>query len=493
MRLIAGILIVVLLLVGAVPALAATDSQQNRALLIGVDLFVSLESTYPSSANNVQDMYEALQSSVIPFAEILVPEEPVTSVEMLGRLIEEAFGGSAPGDCNYLYISTHGAYDGEGDAALLLSDGRTEERLTAPALEALLSGVRGTKILVLDACYSGAFIGKGMRGQPETVCFRSPDYKVLASSGALEESWYWNGMQDGAQGSFYFTQMLTHGISPRWNYPADRNRDGSITLSELHRYLMENHGASTPQAYPQEDDTVVFAYDPDEGLSGDRAPVVDVEFSDDLIAPDQTITFSFTALRPVRVAYQIVYRRDGQWQFGEAELRYDTAEQFTAFGNLAGAILPGRKERTIALDPNGGDLYGYVLVQILTMENGTLAVQTGHLITVAPLSGDPGLLVETPGTFGMEEGAELPVFVEHALPCALSVSVLDAAGNTVKRLGYRTPSRPLQISPAGSCFYWNGRDRSGAAVPEGNYRVFVEAWIGDTAYTAQSGTIVITR
>ena len=38
--------------------------------------------------------------------------------------------------------------------------------MTADALEALFDGIQGTKILLLDACYSGAFIGKGMAEPP---------------------------------------------------------------------------------------------------------------------------------------------------------------------------------------------------------------------------------------------------------------------------------------------------------------------------------------
>lgn len=492
MRILAGFLLVALLFVSP-PVQAGTDSQQNRALLIGVDLFVSLGSTYPSSANNVQEIYQALRYSAIPFREIVVPETPVTSVQELGDWIGRAFGGAVEGDCSYLYVSTHGDYDAEGNAVLLLSDGETECRLTAAQLEALFKEIRGTKIVLLDACYSGAFIGKGMRRQPDTVCFRSPEFKVLTSSGAMEESWYWNGREDPGQGSFYFTQILTQGISPRWNYPADQNRDGSVTLSELYRYLLKNHGASTPQVYPQEDETVVFAYDPDAGLPEDSAPIVDAVFSDDVITPDETLTLSYTALRPVRVAYQIVYRSDGRWQFGAAELQYDEAERFTAFGDLAGAILPGRKERTIALSQNGGDLHGYVLVQVLSLEGGRLTVQTGHLLTVAPLSGDPALRVETPETFAMTEGAELPAFVAHALPCALSVTVADSQGETVRRLCYKSPSRPLQMTLEGSCFYWNGLDQAGEPAPAGTYRVLVETLIGDTLYTAQSEPVQITR
>ena len=309
----------------------------------------------------------------------------------------------------------------------------------------------------------------------------------------MEESWYWNGRSDGAQGSFYFTQILTQGISPLWNYPADGNRDGSITLWELYRYMLKNNGASTPQVYPQEDDTVVFAYDPDAELTDGRSPVVDVTFSDDLITADQSLTLAFTALRPVRVAYQIVYRRDGRWQFDEAELVYDEAERITALGDLAGAILPGRKERAIALQKDTDDLYGYVLLQVLTLENGSLTVQTGHLITVTPPAGTLLLQVSAPEYFTAADGAELPIFVEHSLPCGLSVTVLNSAGEPVKRLCYKSPSRPLSIVPEGSCFYWNGRDAAGNPVPEGNYRVLAEAWIGDTLYTAQSGDIRITR
>ena len=492
MRTIAGILIIILLCL-SIPAAAEDGVQQNRALLIGVDLFVSQQSTYPSSANNVQDMYKTLENSVLPFQTILIPEQPATTREMLAGWIREAFRESDANDVCYLYISTHGDYDAEGNAVLLLSDGVTEETLTAQALEAMFEGIAGTKIILLDACFSGAFIGKGMREQPAELNFHSPEFKVLTSSGAMEASWYWNGQQDAAQGSFYFTQIMTQGLSPRWGYPADQNRDGEVTLLELYGYLLKNHGASTPQVYPQTDDTVVFAYDPDTEDFGDRAAVVDVEFSGDSIQPGESLTLSFTVLRPVRVAYQIVYRRDGEWQFGEAELTYDETDRFTAFGELAGALQPGRKQRSITLSQDVEDLYGYVLVQLLSMEDGQLTVQTGHVIAVTPADGDLGLSVSAPESFLAAEGAELPIFVAHAYPCTLSVKVVDIDGNTVRRLSYRAATRPLGLVPDGSCFYWDGRDRNGDPVPQGEYRVFVEGWIGDTLFTAQSEPIAILR
>ena len=110
--------------------------RRERALLIGVDDFVTQPSAYPSSTNNVYAMQEMFQSAATPLEKIMVPAEPVSSVEQLTELIRRVFGGAEAGDVSYLYISTHGLYDPENgvEPALLLSDGETENRLTPKAL-----------------------------------------------------------------------------------------------------------------------------------------------------------------------------------------------------------------------------------------------------------------------------------------------------------------------------------------------------------------------
>ena len=117
----------------------------------------------------------------------MIPDTPVTSVNALARLIHDTFANADDDDASYLYISTHGEYDPDSgkEPALLLSDGVSEARLTPQALQKALSGIRGVKVILLDACYSGAFIGKGMRTQPAKLCFLGADYKVLTSSGAM--------------------------------------------------------------------------------------------------------------------------------------------------------------------------------------------------------------------------------------------------------------------------------------------------------------------
>lgn len=430
--------------------------RRERALLIGVDEFVTQPSAYPSSTNNVYAMQEMFQAAAEPLEKILVPDAPVTSVQQLTELIQRVFGGAEAGDVSYLYISTHGLYDPENgvEPALLLSDGQTENHLTPEELEAAFDGISGTKVLILDACNSGAFIGKGMTEWDEPPCFLGDDFKVITSSGAREESWYWSAGEDAKQeerqGAFYFTQALCDALSAACGYPADQNHDGSITLKELYDYLLLNHAASTPQVYPQnDDDFVIFRYDPSEPLPTglERSPIMDVTFSDLVLDQDsREITIEYIAMRPVRLAYQLVYRREGRWEFENAQLIYDDSERFSAFGDQEGAVSAGWKQRTLRLDELADDAYGYALVQLVSIDRGKLRVHAGRVLCVLPEEEPPAPTVEISGSFAPETGRELAVFVGHTSPCTLSVAILDEEGQVVERLCHRRSTRPMGLA-----------------------------------------------
>ena len=463
--------------------------RRERALLIGVDEFVSQPSAYPSSTNNVYAMQEMFQAAAEPLEKILVPDAPVTSVQQLTELIQRVFGGAEAGDVSYLYISTHGLYDPENgvEPALLLSDGQTENHLTPEELEAAFDGISGTKVLILDACNSGAFIGKGMTEWDEPPCFLGDDFKVITSSGAREESWYWSAGEDAKQeerqGAFYFTQALCDALSAGCGYPADQNHDGSITLKELYDYLLLNHAASTPQVYPQnDDDFVIFRYDPLDPLPTglERSPIMDVTFSDLVLDQDsREITIEYIAMRPVRVAYQLVYRREGRWEFENAQLIYDDSERFSAFGDQEGAVSAGWKQRTLRLDELADDAYGYALVQLVSIDRGKLRVHAGRVLCVLPEEEPPAPTVEISGSFAPETGRELAVFVGHTSPCTLSVAILDEEGQVVERLCHRRSTRPMGL--AGTTLYWDGKQRDGSPAPAGTYRVRAQIhWKGQT-------------
>ena len=467
-------------------------SRKERALLIGIDEFVSKPSAYPSSTNNVYAVQEVFQGAATPLEALILPSSPVTSADELAHLIQATFANAAQGDVSYLYISTHGVYVEDGEPRLLLSDGLVEGSVTPAQLEAAFEGIGGTKVIWLDACNSGAFIGKGLSTLADDLCFLGDEFKILTSSGAMEESWYWS---DGAeQGGFYFTQTLRQGLSARYGYPADANKDGGVTLTELYDYLLLNHAASTPQVYPQSDDFVVFRYDTSralpEGLA--RSPVMDVTFSGTILsASTPEISIEFIAMRPVRVAYQIVYQRDDKWQFNTAQLIYDQAERYTAFGDLPGAVSAGRKVRSLTLNDLGEGGGGYVLAQLVTIEEESLTVHAGRVICVMPASKEIALDVSVPDTYSAEGGRELSVFVEHDAPCALSVAVVDEEDKVLMRLCHRQSTRPTQIEPEGSVLYWNGKLKSGEYAPMGAYRVRVQAVVNDATQTAYSDVFFI--
>ena len=473
---------------------SAHAQEDVRALLIGVDEFVTRPATAPSSSNNVTAMEQLLLSFREPVKSILIPEQTVTDADVLSTLIAEAFAGADEDDISCLYLSTHGVYTEGEEPRLLLSDGITESGVTPAQLEKAFENVAGIKLIILDACNSGAFIGKGLSILPEKGYFQGDDFKVITSSGAMEESWYWSSTEGSAQGGFYFTQALVQGLSASAGYPADRNRNGDVTLNELYNHLLANHAASTPQVYPQADDTVIFRYDlqAEEVFHMERSPIVDVTFSGTVLDWNtRQISVEFTATRPVRVAYQVVYQRDGKWQFDEAQLIYDGAERFTAYGDEPGAISAGRKVRAVNLGSLGAEECGYVLVQLVSIDMGVLTVHAGSVICVPPAQGTMTLAVDTPRTFSVGQGHELPVFIAHNYPCTLSVAVVDEAGQVVHRLCHRQSTRPLQTSPEGSTFYWNGLLKDGTPAAKGEYRIRVQAHMNDTTVTALSASFMI--
>ena len=64
--------------------------------------------------------------------------------------------------------------------------------------------------------------------------------------------------------------------------------------------------------------------------------------------------------------------------------------------------------------------------------------------------------------------------------------VLDAEGCAVRRLAYKTPSRPIGERQDGSFFYWDGRDGGGEAVPPGDYTLEVACAVGGVTYRLEA-------
>ena len=181
-----------------------------RALLIGCDHFLTQEDTWPAAEHNVQMLSDTLIRDRRKYALIRPFASEIASVEAFEAAVQSTFRSAGEKDISLFYISTHGVY-GESGSGLLLSDGVEEALLTGPELERVLAQVPGTKMVILDACNSGAVIGKGLSDPASGVCLSGPAFKVLCSAGGSEASWYWQGAQDdAANGASATTERMKH-------------------------------------------------------------------------------------------------------------------------------------------------------------------------------------------------------------------------------------------------------------------------------------------
>lgn len=492
-------LIVLLALGLSLPFFAlATDApagRANRALLVGCDRFLSQQDTTPSSANNVETMAQALSGGTMELTALTTRPDGVSTTGELAGLILDTFAEADDDDVSIFYISTHGEWEAGHSGAtvrFLLSDGERESGVTARQLRTMFDQVRGHKVLLLDACHAGAVVGKGVDAMLSNV-FAGPDYTVVCSSGGAEESWFWSGDIDGERlaGAGYFSGALVRGLSMAGGYGADDDRDGRITLTELRRYLLRNHGASTVRTYPEDSSLAILTYDASAYTGREREAAIEgVSFDSDVLSVQEpTAYFTFNVVRSVQMAYQVVYHRQGRWDFDNAELIYDNNGNFGPWPVAGRNLTPGLKERAITIDREEAGSSGYVLLQLLTFERGIPSVASARVLCVPPESGDPSLAVESPSMFCPAVYEELTFIVRHDQPCELTVTIEDAEGNTVRRLVSRQATRPEQIK--GTSLTWDGFCADGTIAPAGSYRIRVRAYVGTEKYECLSDEVIL--
>ena len=464
--------------------LSARTEGVLRALLVSCDRFAGYASTAPAAAENVKMLAEALQNDTRGYALIRREVDTLAGPGDLEEALRNAFGEADSGDTALIYFSTHGIYP-QGAAldqcGLVLSDGERETLLKAPQLKALLDAVPGQKILILDICHSGAFIGKGMnRADLGSGVFCSGDYRVLCSSGGSEESWYWHSEDDddpGIQhGDSYFASVLASVFSPGIS-PADENRDGLVTLQEAYRYLRGHYSASTPQVYPlQCGDTALFRSP--EGAAALPEVVRSLQMETSVITSrSPVLRFSFLQTESATVYYQLIYRTEGVWDFQNVQMISD-------WDVAADAGTPGLKERSLTVNGITDESFGYVMLTMITRSSGHPVLQASALICVQPEDGSVSLLCQVSPFFTPSAGEEEAVIIRHDRPCSLSITVLDREGAPVRRLSYREVSRPQSFQ--GSTFSWDGLDNAGEPCPPGLYQISASVYCGSTVKTVLS-------
>ena len=316
-----------------------TGSGVSRSLLIGYDRFVTMADTAPCSAGNTALMADLVKDFVPDMIQVVRRTDEPATVDGLTELIRDTFRDAGPADTSWLYISTHGIQweeKGESRMALLLSDGESEEALLPETLRKILDRIPGRKVLILDACHSGAAVS----------AFRSAAYQMLVSSTPEEDSFFWFSPATDSYtetGTGYFTAALNTAL--RASTPEQLDPDGSrtVSLNECLDRIRAICGVSTADGYPTSRETTLFHLN---GEMQQPARVRGLEF-DPVIRQDDDmlLRFHFTVTDPVKLEYRMVIRRDGGWAFEGGTTQIDEER----IGTRRGWLSPGEKGRAVRL------------------------------------------------------------------------------------------------------------------------------------------------
>ena len=262
-----------------------------RALLIGNSNYTSM-AKLPGAQTDVDAMARMLT---------LWQESPyqVTrcgdlTASGLAGAIQSVFGEAKEEDVSLLFFSGHGgeSMDESLNGALMGVDG---SYTTASGLRSTLNGIKGRKIVIVDACYSGAFISRSAgvttdapvrvdRGMKMVSAFmqgftavrsRSENnlaekgYYVLAAAHSSERSSEYSIHLEGELiqfGVFSWALCRACGYDLQTgsyvSSAADRNGDGVITIQEAYTGAVRNVAslgvAQTAQVWPENCDTFGF-------------------------------------------------------------------------------------------------------------------------------------------------------------------------------------------------------------------------------------------
>ena len=374
----------------------------TRCLLIGCDRFVSMPDTEPASANNVETMGALLKYFLPGEVRIQRYVNGPGTVEGFERLVADTFRDANDADTALIYLSTHGLLkeeSGEERVEFLLSDGESEEFLEPEKLKQVLDKIPVDKTLILDTCHSGAVIGCGGNS---VNWFEDGSCRVLTSSGALEDSWFWSTTEDIYRGTGYFTSAMDCALRSSDFDQIDPDGDGKVSLGELTLRLRAIHGASTVYCWPENSDAPLFR------MMDDRKPTnrFRAVCFDPLEPQDQKVvqTMHFRIEENMRLEYHAIPSYNGAWDFEHTVSRKDTEKD-----GLIRMMKVGEKQKTIRNPRTHFGKDGRILLQLIStkVDGSAPIVEAGKVMSLEELDSlyQDGELIqeETDGQTEQEE------------------------------------------------------------------------------------------
>ena len=195
--------------------------------------------------------------STIPY----LKDAQATKANILQK-IAFTFSGTDSNDISYFYFSGHGMRY-ENTSYLCPTDvscySPLDAYISVDELEQALSAIPGTKVVLLDSCHSGGFIGKGKEEEnkilkEELIDFNKDvidifslsesksllttnKYKVLTSCHYYQVCYEIVPVEGDPFG--VFTTALCDGCGYYGSYPADTNLDTKVSLQEAYLYIID--------------------------------------------------------------------------------------------------------------------------------------------------------------------------------------------------------------------------------------------------------------
>ncbi|MHC2995196.1 MAG: caspase family protein [Candidatus Atribacteria bacterium] len=262
-----------------------TSETVYRAFCVGVGDYINFPDSYGNidlpgptyDVNRVRQTLSQCRFGSLPteFSEIRYTTDWSATKSAILQGITNVFSEADYNDISYFYFSGHGIW--ENNTSYLCP---TEVSYYSPItayisineLESALSAILGTKVVFLDSCHSGGFVGKG--GSEEKISkeelesfndeiinvfsqakskglLTTNQYKVLTSCHYYQECMELSPAVPGDFEPFgVFTMALCSGCGYfDYNYFADTNLDTKVSLHEVYLFIksyVEELGALLP-------------------------------------------------------------------------------------------------------------------------------------------------------------------------------------------------------------------------------------------------------
>jgi hypothetical protein len=247
----------------------------------------------PYDVNKIKDIFYDCQfgNEDIPFYRINELKNTQATKANIFQSIQSTFSGANDNDVSYFYFSGHGATLNQVSYLCPADfDGNVTTAISVNELESALSVIPGIKVVLIDSCHSGGFIGKDISRENSSDNFSieeehlsnfneniidafscsiitkdlltSSEYQVLTSSHWYQSSYELQPPNEEPFG--VFTQALYEGCSLNNNLPADIDMNAKINLNEAHSFISQWVAAinvdQNVQVYPANSLFTIFEY-----------------------------------------------------------------------------------------------------------------------------------------------------------------------------------------------------------------------------------------